>query len=168
MRAVFLSAAAAVVALAACSSSESGDATSTTTGAGGSSSTTGGAGGAGGDPTPDASCIQPGDHGNSKGVGEYCSPGGGQCSQFAEAGLCLADVGQDQWFCTRIGCDETTDCGEGAGCHLEAGAGSACVPCACDDTAVGCGGGAGGAGGGTGGAGGAGGGTGGAGGAGGS
>jgi hypothetical protein len=64
-------------------------------------------------------------------------------------------VGQDQWMCTRIGCNAMTDCGEGAGCLIET-MGSACVPCRCDDRGIGCSG-AGGAGG-TGGAGGAGGG----------
>jgi hypothetical protein len=89
------------------------------------------------DPTPAGSCIRPGDHGNSLGVGEYCSPGGGQCASFDRAPLCLADVGQDQWFCTRIGCDATTDCGTGAGCLLETD-GSACVPCRCDSRGLGC------------------------------
>jgi hypothetical protein len=154
-RALAATTAISILSLLACSSDETGDAAAGTGGAATTSSATGSAGG-GGDPTPAASCKRPGDEGNDKGVGEYCTPGGGECSGFAEAGLCLADVGQDQWFCTRIGCDETTDCGEGAGCHVEEGAGSACVPCACDDTPVACGGG-GGAGGGSGGAGGAGG-----------
>lgn len=89
------------------------------------------------DPTPTASCVRPGGVGNANGVGTYCTPGGGQCGAFAMAPLCLADVGQDQWFCTRIGCDATTDCGAGAGCLLETG-GSACVPCACDTRGLGC------------------------------
>lgn len=126
------------------------------TGAGGASSTTSsststGAGGEGGDPTPAESCVVPGGMGNVEGVGEYCSPLGGQCEDNKTAQLCLADVGQDQWFCSKIGCDATTDCGDGAGCHIEQGQGSACIPCACDDTALGC---SGAGGGGTGGAGG--------------
>jgi hypothetical protein len=89
------------------------------------------------DVTPAESCVRPGDHGNSLGIGEYCTPGGNQCSAFDLAPLCLADVAQDQWFCTRIGCDANTDCGAGAGCLLEAG-GSACVPCRCDPRGLGC------------------------------
>jgi len=120
---------------------------------GGGSPAAGGspAGGAseGGGP-PSESCIQPGDLGNQLGVGEYCSPLGGECTDNTDAQLCLADVGQDQWMCSRIGCTEETDCGEGAGCLITSD-GSACVPCECDDTGVGCGTG----GGGTGGAGGA-------------
>jgi hypothetical protein len=156
---------AALVALivAACSSDDTGGTATTTT----SSSVTTGTGVM----TPAESCVQPGDVGNEQGVGTPCTPFGGECAAFpGTAAFCLADIGPElsdnQWFCTRTGCDEHPDCGEGAGCLIE-GAGSACVPCRCDDRGIGCGGegGAGGAGGGTGGAGGAG--TGGAGGAGG-
>ena len=86
---------------------------------------------------PDESCTRPGDKGNNKGVGEYCTPQGNECQDFPEAPLCLASVGQDEWMCTRIGCDEMTDCGDGAGC-LITGAGSACVPCKCDPGGIGC------------------------------
>jgi hypothetical protein len=106
---------------------------------GGGTTTTGGATKAtstGGPPAD--SCIQPGDMGNELGVGEYCSPLGKQCMDNAAAQLCLADVGQDQWMCTRIGCDATTDCGEGAGCLIVQGEGSACVPCMCDSAGIGC------------------------------
>ena len=96
-----------------------------------------GTGGSAGDPTPPGSCVRPGDKGNDKGVGEYCTPTGKECSGFPEAPLCLASVGQEQWMCTRIGCDATTDCGEGAGCLLTS-QGSACVPCRCDDQGIGC------------------------------
>lgn len=115
-------------------------------GSGGSGTTTGSTSsttkastgtGQGGGP-PAGSCIQPGEMGNANGVGEYCSPGGGQCQDNALAPLCLADVGQDEWFCTRIGCDETTDCGPNAGCLMVMGQGSACVLCKCDDSAFGC------------------------------
>jgi hypothetical protein len=89
------------------------------------------------DPTPAESCVQRGDHGNNVGVGEYCTPSGSECAGFDLAPLCLAAVGQDQWFCTRIGCDATTNCGEGAGCLIET-QGSACVPCRCDSRGIGC------------------------------
>ncbi len=83
-------------------------------------------------------CIQPGDPGNANGVGRYCTPGGKECAAFPLAPLCLADVGQDEWFCTRIGCDATTACGPAAGCLLDP-QGSACVACKCEPSAVGCG-----------------------------
>lgn len=82
-------------------------------------------------------CIQPDDVGNDLGIGHYCTPGGGECKAFPLAALCLADVGQDEHFCTRIGCDATTNCGMGAGCLIDP-QGSACVPCKCDSAGVGC------------------------------
>lgn len=89
------------------------------------------------DPTPAESCVRPGDVGNNVGVGQYCTPEGGECAPYDLAPLCLATVGQAQWFCTRIGCDATTNCGEGAGCLIES-QGSACVPCRCDSRGIGC------------------------------
>lgn len=135
-------------AAAACSSSGT---TSTSTGSGGgstTSTTTGGTGGTGGGP-PAASCVKQGGKGNENGVGTYCTPGGGECTAFPLAGLCLADVGQDQWLCTRIGCKVDADCGTAAHCHLDP-AGSACIPDACEPptTATSSGSGTGGAGGG--------------------
>ncbi len=131
-------------------------------GAGAGGSSNGGSGTGGTQQPPPESCTQPGDAGNEIGVGEFCTPLGHQCDDNTIAQLCLADVGQTEWMCTRIMCDETTDCGEGAGCLLEDG-GSACVPCACDSRGIGCdgagGGGVGGAGGGSAGGGGSGGGA---------
>ncbi len=128
--------------LAACGDSGSGSGGTGGSGAAGGGPPAGGAGeGEGGGP-PAESCIQPGAVGNDIGVGEYCTPLGGECADNSEAQLCLADAAQDQWMCSRIGCTETTDCGEGAGCLITAD-GSACVPCMCDDGGVGCSGGAG-------------------------
>lgn len=126
-------------AMAACGSSGSsgsgggGSSSSTTTAQMSSSTTTtsSSVGGAdGGDPTPADSCTKPGDHGNAKGVGEYCTPGGGECAKFAEAGLCLADVGQTQWFCTRIGCTKDDECGAATTCVMRP-EGAGCVPNKC-------------------------------------
>ncbi|MSP24455.1 MAG: hypothetical protein EXR75_04690 [Myxococcales bacterium] len=118
-----------------------------TTGGPTTSASTGTGGGGGGGPVvPAESCVQAGEKGNNNGVGEFCTPGGGECADFPKAALCLADVGQSQWMCTRIGCDATTDCGAGAGCHIEPGQGSACLPCKCDPSAIGCNGGGGGSG----------------------
>lgn len=107
------------------SSSTTASASTTTT------TTTSSAGGPdGGDPTPKDSCARPGDQGNDKGVGEYCTPGGGECKKFPEAALCLADVGQTQWFCTRIGCTKDDECGAAATCVMQQGS-SGCVPNKC-------------------------------------
>jgi hypothetical protein len=117
--------------LVACGSGDGGG----TGGAGGT-----GAGGGGGQSTSSTSttatsthtnaCVLTTDTGNANGVGHYCTPGGGECSGFSLAGLCLADVGQDEWFCTRIGCSMDSECGDDAVCHIES-AGSACIPSKC-------------------------------------
>ncbi len=134
----------AAAALAACPSSEddctgancaASASTGTSSGSGGSGDT----GGGGGLAVPSESCVKEGETGNANGVGHFCTPGGGECAAFPKAGLCLADLGQTQWMCARIGCDETTDCGEGAGC-LITDQGSACLPCKCESSAIGCGG----------------------------
>lgn len=115
----------------ACSSSSNTTATATSTGgAASSSSESSSATNMGGDMTPQGSCTHPGDKGNDFGVGEYCTPGGMQCDKFPMAGLCLADVNQDQWFCTKIGCMMDSDCGMDATC-LKTMMGSACVPTRC-------------------------------------
>lgn len=115
----------------ACSSgggTSTGSGTSTTTGTGGhtstSSSTTGT--GTGGHMN---TCVQPGDKGNSIGVGKYCTPGGGECTGLA-AGLCTGDVGPTEWFCVKIGCQKDSDCAEMATCVTQTG-GSGCVPNKC-------------------------------------
>lgn len=134
-RAILASSLVLALAAAACGSSSTSNGTTTTSGTGGStsSSTDTGTGGAGGGVmAPAASCIQAGEKGNDTGVGTFCTPGGGECSGFPKAGLCLADVGQDQWFCTRIGCKTDADCGMAAHCHLDP-SGAACVPDKCED-----------------------------------
>jgi hypothetical protein len=75
-------------------------------------------------------CVLTTDKGNNNGVGAYCTPGGGECSKFPLAGLCLADVGQDEWFCTRISCKTNADCGDNATCYAQMGQ-SGCVPNKC-------------------------------------
>lgn len=79
---------------------------------------------------PAGSCVRPGDKGNDKGVGEACTPLGKECAKFAGAPVCLADVGQDQWMCTRIGCVSDADCGMNATCFKDP-KGSGCVPNRC-------------------------------------
>lgn len=80
---------------------------------------------------PAASCVRPGDKGNDKGVGEFCTPLGKECSKFTGgATVCLADVGQDQWMCSRISCSTDADCGMNATCFKDP-KGSGCVPNRC-------------------------------------
>jgi hypothetical protein len=79
---------------------------------------------------PAASCVRPGDKGNDKGVGTFCTPLGKECAGFAGAPLCLADVGQDQWMCSRIGCSTNADCGMDATCYKDP-KGAGCVPNRC-------------------------------------
>jgi hypothetical protein len=117
----------ALAALAACSSS-----TSSGNGSGGAGTTTATQGTTTSSSTHMNQCVLTTDKGNENGVGAYCTPGGGECSKFPMAGLCLADVGQDEWFCTRIGCQMTSECGTDATCVMETG-GSACVPNKCLD-----------------------------------
>ena len=113
----------------ACSSSGTTSGTSTS---GDTSTSASGAGGSGGGPTaPAASCKQAGDKGNENGVGTFCTPHGDECVNFPKAGLCLANVGEDQWFCTRIGCKTDVDCGTAAHCHVDPG-GTGCVPDQCE------------------------------------
>jgi hypothetical protein len=124
---------AAAIALAvavpvSCGSSNGGSGGGGQGGAGGS-----GIGGFGGQKTPKQSCAQPGDKGNDIGVGTYCTPAGKQCEDFPLAGLCLADVGQKQWFCSKIGCTKSSECGSDATCVIHDD-GSACVPNHCLDS----------------------------------
>ncbi|GAC1351392.1 MAG: hypothetical protein NVS3B20_17050 [Polyangiales bacterium] len=79
---------------------------------------------------PDESCVRPGDKGNDKGIGTYCTPLGKECNAFDGAPVCLADVGQKQWMCTRIGCTGDQDCGKDTKCYFDP-KGSACVPNRC-------------------------------------
>lgn len=107
----------------ACSNDDSGDGAAT----GGSGATD-----ASSEASPTQGCVQPGDHGNELGIGEFCTPGGGQCRDFPSAPLCLAEAApdDDQWFCTRIFCNDDSVCGTEAFC-LMTDRGSACVPTRC-------------------------------------
>ena len=77
-------------------------------GSGGVDAGGGGGGGGGGMNTPDAgtdqaACAAPGAVGNEQGVGEYCTPGGGECDDNDGAGLCTVDYQSDAPpFCTEI------------------------------------------------------------------
>jgi len=128
-KAILAAALSLTFAAVACSSSGTTSGTGTS---GDTSTSASGAGGSGGGPmAPAASCKQAGDKGNENGGGTFCTPHGDECVNFPKAGLCLADVGEDQWFCTRIGCKTDVDCGTAAHCHVDPG-GTGCVPDQCE------------------------------------
>lgn len=88
---------------------------------------------------PLSQCGHPGDVGNSKGVGKFCT-GFSECNALP-ASICSAlgngstPSPNDTYFCTIINCNNATppvDCGAGATCVVDpAGRGSACTPNAC-------------------------------------
>ncbi len=71
-------------------------------------------------PPPSNPCLE-GQCGNSAGVGQPCTKGGGECDVFdllaGEAGVCTVDFSDntDVHICSRL-CDVDEDCGEGAIC----------------------------------------------------
>ena len=86
-----------------------------------------------GGPSPDAAvagplCAEPGATGNSKGVGEYCTAGGGECDDNDGATYCTIDY-QDGAppFCTMV-CFGDSTCAEGASCESDGGSLSGCTP----------------------------------------
>lgn len=91
------------------------------------------AGGGGGMNTPDggsdqAACAAPGAVGNEQGVGEYCTPGGGECDDNDGAGICTVDFQSDAPpFCTEI-CFSDDDCGSDSVCTDNGGGPKGCVP----------------------------------------
>lgn len=92
-------------------------------GGGGSGSPDGGGG------SPGALCAAPGAVGNAEGVGEYCTPGGGECDDNEGATYCTVDYEEGAPpFCTTP-CFGDDDCGEGASCESQEGEPlDGCVP----------------------------------------
>lgn len=88
------------------------------------------------EPTPVGACV-PNEvaTGNSKNVGAYCSPGGGQCAQWGSgnATICAIDVDpKGANFCIKLGCKSHDVCGEQACCTGRVGNPiKACVPIGC-------------------------------------
>jgi len=74
-------------------------------------------------------CGKPGMTGNEKGIGTYCTAGGGQCTMGS---LCPADFGVAETFCTLpcSGATDTTTCGTGAQCQCQ-GSQCGCIPNCC-------------------------------------
>jgi len=83
----------------------------------------------GGD-TQEEGCMEPGTPGNAVGVGEYCTPDGGQCADNEGANFCLATFDPASNFCSIVFCTTDEQCGEGATCYQDE-MGSACVPLEC-------------------------------------
>lgn len=84
-------------------------------------------------------CGKPGDTGNSKGVGKYCTdPQGSECRANTGATVCSAignTTARKTFFCTML-CDPmkpaATECGENAGCTQDSGTKQyGCTPNAC-------------------------------------
>lgn len=80
-------------------------------------------------------CGEPCATGNSFGVGRFCTPGGGECSQNPDglAPFCTVDFSADAPpFCTRpcAAGDDLAMCGEDAMC-IDQGGQLGCVPVAC-------------------------------------
>jgi len=88
-------------------------------------------------PPPSHPCLE-GQCGNDLGVGQPCTQGTGECSDYAtgQAVFCTIDFSEtDLWFCTRP-CVFDADCGSGAICDGDPDdpqSGKGCVPTDCAD-----------------------------------
>jgi hypothetical protein len=72
-------------------------------------------------------CAAPGAVGNENGVGEYCTPGGGECGDNSVATLCTVDFERGvPPFCTNLCFGDT--CGTDASCTNDGGGPMGCVP----------------------------------------
>lgn len=95
-------------------------------------------GDSGGDTIGDPNnCVPPGSKPNERGMGGYCSPGGGQCLYAGPDGgarICTADVPDTPahaWFCTYV-CNVDGDCGTDAYCATDPKTKQkGCVPTVC-------------------------------------
>jgi hypothetical protein len=85
----------------------------------------------GGADAPASICGEPGDPGNSIGVGKYCDDLA-DCSGNTEATICATLGNPQAHFCTKICSADAgpTDCGEMATCVCQS-AGCGCTPDAC-------------------------------------
>jgi hypothetical protein len=85
-------------------------------------------------------CVQPGDEGNERKVGKYCTVNGGECVNLGLGNAYACTVEHDATampFCTKA-CIQDSQCGAGAVCvgdpdpdgGMNAGL-KGCVPSAC-------------------------------------
>lgn len=80
-------------------------------------------------------CNDPSATGNDKGVGRYCTAGGGECNQNSNLGgfiFCTKDYEPDETvqYCTGP-CSKDSDCGTNAACTGSGSGGRGCEPNAC-------------------------------------
>jgi hypothetical protein len=80
-------------------------------------------------------CTQPGQAGNSVGVGKFCTKGGNQCRDNGAAIFCTVDYVPDvpDWYCTAF-CTGDGDCGDNAYCSGSGMGGRGCIPARCGGT----------------------------------
>jgi len=80
-----------------------------------------------------SNCGEPGDQGNSEGIGKFCTSLG-DCSSTESAPLCSIIGDPTTFFCTRTctGSGSGSDCGSGATCTCNnAGNECGCTPNSC-------------------------------------
>ena len=90
-------------------------------------------------PSPGNCYPTPGQTGNDKNVGAYCSKAGGQCGSYGNLSLqCSSDLSaQGGNFCLIVGCAKDGDCGQDGCCSGPAGSiVRACIPIGCFDAGV--------------------------------
>jgi len=80
-------------------------------------------------------CKNPCAVGNDKGVGRYCTPGGGECNANSNLGgfiFCTKDYepAEDVQYCTGP-CTKDSDCGQNAYCTGAGQGGRGCIPASC-------------------------------------
>ena len=84
------------------------------------------------------SCVPPCAEGNDRSVGEFCTPGGGECDDNSALGaaiICSADFSATthDWFCTKP-CVQDSQCGTMGACRGnpgEDGGQKGCIPPSC-------------------------------------
>ena len=80
-------------------------------------------------------CLDPCALGNDKGVGKYCTPGGGECNANSGVGgfiFCTKDYepAENIQYCTGP-CQTDADCGTGAYCSGSGSGSKGCEPATC-------------------------------------
>jgi hypothetical protein len=75
-------------------------------------------------------CMPPEAQGNDLGFGKACTPAGDECVGNGEATVCLAQFDARANFCTKFGCTDDSECGDGVVCS-DQGAATVCVPLEC-------------------------------------
>jgi len=83
---------------------------------------------------PKRGCGMPGEPGNEKGVGKYCTPAGDECRKNSFAVFCTVTFVPDaDPYCTNS-CTDDSQCGTGAFCSGSGMGSRGCVPAICGGT----------------------------------